>query len=94
MGEAYQLISFAIGDRQLGDVRSSADGLLRALRLLRAVGHRLGEAYALDQLGLTCQLAGDHGQAVDCHEQALAITQPNSSATVYRPPTSPVGKAR
>lgn len=56
-----------------GNYDEAADMYRQALALYRAIGNRLGEANALDNLGCVCMSTGDHAQAADLQGQALTL---------------------
>jgi tetratricopeptide (TPR) repeat protein len=56
-----------------GDYPAAAASQQQALALFGNLGHRLGQAYALNDLGLVQQETGDYPAAAASHQQALAL---------------------
>ena len=56
-----------------GDYPAAAAAYQQVLTLMRGLGSRRGEAWALDGLGLMQQLTGDHAAAAASQQQALAL---------------------
>jgi DNA-binding CsgD family transcriptional regulator len=47
----------------------------RALKIAREIGHRSGEAYALDALGLCYQCLGEYAQALELMQEGLHLAE-------------------
>lgn len=73
LAEANSL--FHLGDIQclMGNNKTAADLLERALALYRDLGNRLGEAVSLCRRGNVWQLLGEYSVATDLLEEALAV---------------------
>ena len=56
-----------------GDYPAAAASHQQALELFRDLGDRLGQAYALNDLGIVQRLTGDYPAAAASHQQALAL---------------------
>ena len=61
--------------RLTGDYPAALTGEQQALGLFRRLGDRLGQAWALDELGLVHQLAGDYPAATACLAEALGLVR-------------------
>jgi tetratricopeptide (TPR) repeat protein len=72
----------------LGHLDQAREHFVRALALDRSEGHRLGEATALENLGLASLAAGDPGGALSFFTQARTIheliAQPRGAALMTR----------
>jgi tetratricopeptide (TPR) repeat protein len=73
--EAQMRIQFGAAHRSLGDLGTASEHFSRALELFREAGHRLGEASALDQLGVARLRRGCYDGALSDFTEALAIHQ-------------------
>ena len=73
--EAQMRIQFGAAHRSLGDLGTASEHFSRALELFREAGHRLGEASALDQLGVVRLRQGCYDRALSDFTEALAIHQ-------------------
>jgi tetratricopeptide (TPR) repeat protein len=63
-----------------GDHPRAVEVLEAALGIYREIGHRSGEAEALNETGTLCRLRGDLGQAGMYHQLALDPSREISSA--------------
>ena len=59
--------------RLTGDYPAAAASQQQALELFRDLGDRLGQASALNELGIVQQLTGDYPAAAASHQQALEL---------------------
>ncbi|MBO0802452.1 MAG: tetratricopeptide repeat protein [Nocardiopsaceae bacterium] len=73
--QAQMHIQLGAAHRSLGDLGTAARHFSRALELFRDVGHQLGEASALDQLGVVQLRNGRHNEAISDFTKALDIHQ-------------------
>jgi tetratricopeptide (TPR) repeat protein len=73
--EAQIRIQFGAAHRSLGDLGTASEHVSCALELFRESGHRLGEASALDQLGVVRLRRGCYDGALSDFTEALAIHQ-------------------
>lgn len=71
--EAQMRIQFGAAHRSLGDLGTASEHFSRALELFREARHRLGEASALDQLGVVRLRQGSYERALSDFTEALAI---------------------
>ena len=72
-GEAAALNDLGVVQLLTGDYDAAGASLARALELYRGLGARVGQAEVLNARGDVCLAAGAVAQALDQHEQALAI---------------------
>ncbi len=56
-----------------GDYPAAAASARKALTLMRGLGHRIGEADALRQLGVVQRDTGDYPSAANCLTQTMAL---------------------
>jgi tetratricopeptide (TPR) repeat protein len=73
--EAQMHIQLGAAHRSLGELGTADQHFSRALELFREVGHRLGEASALDQLGVVRLRRDCYDGAISDFTKALAIHQ-------------------
>ena len=59
--------------RRAGDYPAAAASQRQVVGLCRQIGNRLGQAWALDELGMVQQLTGDYPAAARSHQQALKM---------------------
>jgi tetratricopeptide (TPR) repeat protein len=73
--EAQMHIQLGAAHRSLGELATADRHFSRALELFHEAGHRLGEASALDQLGVVRLRRACYDRAISDFRQALAIHQ-------------------
>ncbi|MBB4930691.1 tetratricopeptide (TPR) repeat protein [Lipingzhangella halophila] len=70
---ARMLVALSSAHLHLGDVETAANGCHRAHELWLRVGHRLGQASALESLGVTDLVSGNPRSAIARFSRALAL---------------------
>ncbi|MFE0026075.1 BTAD domain-containing putative transcriptional regulator [Amycolatopsis sp. NPDC059021] len=76
-GQARAQYNLAMAAHNLDDLPWAYEHGVEALRIVRSLGLRGFEASVLRALGDICTSMGDHGQALELADTALAIERPN-----------------
>ena len=74
-----------------GDYPAAAQDLEQALDIYRDLGDRLGQAHALDDLGVVRRMTGDYPAAAQVLEQALGIYRDLGDRLGQATPSAPSG---
>ncbi|MGW0516354.1 BTAD domain-containing putative transcriptional regulator [Crossiella sp. NPDC003009] len=72
-GQAAALDGLGLAHHRLGQAQTAAEQLARSLVLYREAGDQAGEASALNNLGAVHQQLGRFAEAIQLHEQAVAL---------------------
>ena len=76
-----------------GDYPAAAQALEQALGIYRDLGDRLGQASALNDLGVVRRATGDYPAAAQALEQALDISATSATGSARPTPSTTSGRS-